>query len=101
MSELAAIIGWLTSHSMTLFFGAVAAILMVSVLMHTKVSRWTQPFFDELDNVSITFNRILDEENVKDYQVLIGLAAIAFAIFGGLVVLAILGLVGTLATPSG
>ena len=101
MTGLETISAWLFNHTFTLVYGAVVAVVLVSVILWTGLSRLMQPFLLELKMAAHSFNEIISTRDVAKYQVLLGLFAIAFAIFGGLVVLAILSLVGDLSAPHG
>ena len=101
MAGLETLLGWLYSHSFTLLYGMIIGIVFASVLMQTGVSKMTQPFFGELKIAASAYREIMVKGSIKEYQVYLGLVAIAFAIFGGFVISAILALVGHLSTPHG
>ena len=101
MTGLETIAGWLYAHTFTLVYGAVVAIVLVSVFLWTGVSKLMQPFLDELRMTAAAFKEIISTKAISEFQVFLGLAAIAFALFGGLVVLAVLSLIGDLSTPHG
>ena len=101
MTGLETISGWLFNHTFTLVYGAVVAIVLTSFILWTGIAGFIRPFLDDLRCVSEIFRDIVANETALEFQMFLGLVAIAFSIFGGLVIFAVLSLVGHLATPSG
>ena len=101
MEALASLFGAISGNAFALFTGAVIGVIIASALMHTRLTRLVQPFLDEITLVAEVFKDIIKSHKIQEYQVLLGLCSIAFAIFSGFVIHAVLTLISNFSTPFG